>query len=437
MLVREAKLKPFSSAAQFGALDEAIRTAQCVRNRCLKHWMENRGTSKNDLQRLCAVLAQDAEQPWMKKLNAHARQASAEKAWQSVANFYRRCKSGEKEKGFPKFKKHSRSVEYKVSGYKLSDDAQQIKFTDGFEAGSFDLWMDSDARRLIASSKLNRVRVVRRADGYYAQFCLDIERIEAGEYTGSVAGIDLGLKYFIKDSKGSEVECPKYYRKMQKRLRMAQRRLCKKFRRTKKGEKKQRQSSNYHKQRVVVGRIHLKIQRQRKDFALKTARCVVKSNDLVAYEDLNVAGLVRNSHLSKSISDAGWSTFRNWLEYYGKLWSKVVVAVNPAYTTQDCSGCGYRARKSLSTRTHSCSRCGLEMCRDENAALNILKKGMEKAGMEYQNSSEGHSQTGSRVVGTTTPTERTTGKMNTSGLLEQSNNLSVVAEPVRECSDAS
>jgi putative transposase len=428
MLIREAKLKCVESAAQFRALDEAIRTAQCVRNRCIKHWMENKGTSKNDLQRLCAVLAQDVEQPWMRKLNAHARQASAERAWQSVANFYRRCKSNEKKKGFPKFKKHSRSVEYKVSGYKLSADAMQIKFTDGFEAGTFDLWMDSDARRLIASSKLNRVRVVRRADGYYAQFCLDIERKEEGEYTGSVVGIDLGLKYFIKDSKGNEIECPKHYRKMQKRLKAAQRRLSKKFRRNKKGEKKQ-QSKNYHNQRMVVGRIHLKIQRQRKDFAMKTARCVVKSNDLVAYEDLNVSGLVRNKHLSKSISDAGWSTFRNWLEYYGKLWGKVVVAVNPAYTTQDCSSCGHRTKKSLSTRTHSCSRCGLVMCRDLNAALNILKKGLEKLGLEYTNSSEGHSQTGF--------SERTIGEMNASGLLEQSKNLSVVDEPIRENSNVS
>lgn len=68
MLVREAKLKFVDSTAQFRALDDAIRTAQCVRNRCIKHWMENKGTSKNDLQRLCAVLAQDVEQPWMRKL---------------------------------------------------------------------------------------------------------------------------------------------------------------------------------------------------------------------------------------------------------------------------------------------------------------------------------------------------------------------------------
>lgn len=292
--------------------------------------------------------------------------------------------------------------------------------------------MDSNSRKLIASSKLNRVRVVRRADGYYAQFCLDTERVEAGVYSGSVVGIDLGLKYFIKDSQGNEVECPKPYRKLHKRLKAAQRRLSRKFRRSKKGEQKKQQSQNYHKQRPIVGRIHLKIQRQRKDFATKTARCVVKSHDLVAYEDLNVAGLVRNRHLSKSISDAGWSTFRTWLEYYGKLWSKVIVAVNPAYTTQDCSGCGYRSKKSLSTRTHSCSQCGLEMCRDLNAALNILKKGLEKLGAEYTNSTEGHSGTGFSHPLDQRVSERTIGEINASGLWEQSSNLSVVAEPIME-----
>ena len=293
-----------------------------------------------------------------------------------------------------------------------------ITFTDGFKAGSFGLWMNGEARSLVLNSKINRVRVIRRVDGYYAQFVLEVERREEGEYTGSVVGLDLGLKYFIKGSDGQEVECPKFLRKGEKRLKQAQRRLSKRF---KKGVKQQ--SKNYHKQRQKLGKVHLKIQRQRKDWAIKQARCVVKSHDLVAYEDLQVRNLVKNHHLAKSISDAGWSQFTNWLDYYGKIWGKVVVAVEPRFTSQDCSGCGHRSPKSLSTRTHDCPRCGLKMCRDENAALNILKRGLEMVGADW-NRTLGHR-------GTELAIAETSGDMNTSGLMGQPVDLSVVDEPER------
>lgn len=109
---------------------------------------------------------------------------------------------------------------------------------------------------MILNSKINRVRVLCRADGYYVQFGLDTERKEQGDYTGSVVGIDLGLKYFTKDSNGEEVPCPKPLKKSEKRLRRTQQRLSK---RLKKGVK--RQGNNYHKQQRKVARIHLKIQR--------------------------------------------------------------------------------------------------------------------------------------------------------------------------------
>jgi len=379
--------------------------------------MQNKGTSKNDLQRLCAVLAKDDEQPWIRKLNAHARQASAERAWQAVASFYRRCKDGDSKKGFPKFKKHSRSVEYKTSGWKLSEDATTITFTDGFQAGTFELWLNGEARQLIQSLKLNRVRVVKRADGYYAQFCIDAERTDTVEHTGSVVGIDLGLQYFTKDSQGKEVVCPKFLRQSEKRLKRAQRKLAKKFKKGVKG-----QSKNYHKQRQQVGKIHLKVQRQRKDFAIKQARCVVRSHDMVAYEDLQVSNMVKNHHLAKSIVDAGWYQYTQWLGYYGKLWDKIVVAVPPQYTSQDCSSCGYRVKKTLSTRTHRCPKCGLQLCRDQNAAINILKRGLAIVGAEYNNSTEGHSESAE-------PSGKTE-EISIAAAGESSSTVNAVCEPV-------
>jgi len=381
MLVREAKLLN-GTAEQYQALDEAIRTAQFVRNKCLRYWMDNRGAGRNQLYAHCKDLAK--EFAFAKKLNSSARQASAERAWASISRFYTNCRNKAVKKGYPKFKKHCRSVEYKVSGWKLSGDGMTISFTDGFGAGTFALYCNGEARRLILESKINRVRVIRRADGYYAQFCLDVDRKEQGEYTGNVIGIDLGLKAFYTDQNGNPVECPKFLRRSERRLKQHQRRLSRKF---KKGAKPQ--SKNYHKQRKRLGKVHLKVQRQRKDWAIKQARCVVASHDVVVYEDLQVKNLVKNHHLAKSIHDAGWSQFTQWLDYYGKVWDKAVVSVPPQYTTQDCSNCGHRVVKTLSTRTHSCPKCGFEMDRDQNAALNILKKGLSILGMEWQNSTFG------------------------------------------------
>jgi putative transposase len=381
MRVMEAKLLN-GTAEQYLALDESIRTAQFVRNKCVRYWMDNRGAGRNQLYAHCKDLAKEFD--FAKKLNSAARQASAERAWASISRFYTNCKNKAVKKGYPKFKKHCRSVEYKVSGWKLSGDGMTISFTDGFNAGSFALYCNGEARRLILESKINRVRVIRRADGYYAQFCLDVERKEQGEYTGNVIGIDLGLKAFYTDQNGNPVECPKFLRRSERRLKQHQRRLSRKF---KKGAKSQ--SKNYHKQRKRLGKVHLKVQRQRKDWAIKQARCVVASHDVVAYEDLQVKNLVKNHHLAKSIHDAGWSQFTHWLDYYGKVWDKAVVSVPPQYTTQDCSNCGHRVVKTLSTRTHSCPKCGFEMDRDQNAALNILKKGLSILGMEWQHSTFG------------------------------------------------
>src|SRR5262249_29983905 len=117
---------------------------------------------------------------------------------------------------------------------------------------------------------------------------------------------------------------------------------------------------------------YLRVQRRRKDFAVKAARALVQSYDLIAFEDLKITNMVKNHHLAKSISDASWGLFLSWVRSYGQVHGIPVVAVPPKFTTQECSGCGFRVKKSLSMRTHICPSCGLVLDRDWNAALNIL-----------------------------------------------------------------
>ena len=361
MFVLEAKLR--GSTRQFAIIDEMIRTAGFVRNSCIRHWMDNRGVGQYDLSALCAVLAKEYE--WAKKLNSQARQASAERAWQSIKRFYDNCKNPAiKKKGYPKFKK-GRSVEYKTSGYKLSEDRQSIAFTDGFKAGTFRMIGAFDLN-YYQPEQIKRVRVVRKADGYYAQFCIKHDRFEEIEPTEQVTALDVGLMHFYTDNRGNKVENPRHLRKSEKALKRLQRRVNRK----KKGSNKRKKAIN------KLGRKHLKVSRQRKDFAVKLARCVVKSSDLVVFEDLNVHNMVKNHRLAKSISDAAWRQFFEWLEYYGQVFGKIVITVPPQYTSSECSSCHRIVKKSLSQRTHVC-QCGLTLDRDENASRNLLAKGLE------------------------------------------------------------
>jgi putative transposase len=377
MIVLELKLK--GKPQQYRVIDEMIRTAQFVRNKALRYWIDNQGAKLSDLYKQCALMAKEFE--WAGKLNSMARQASAERAIFAIQRFFSNCKAKKPgKKGYPQFKKHTRSVEYKTSGWKLSSDKRCLTFTDGFAAGTFRLVGSRDLH-FYAPDEIKRVRAIRRADGYYAQFCINVERVEESIPTGIAVGIDVGLNYFYTNSSGETVPNPRYLRENEKALKRLQRRVSRK----KKG------SSNRKKAINKLGRKHLKVSRQRKDFAIKTAPGVVKSSDFVAYEDLEVGNMVKNHKLAKSISDAAWGQFAQWLQYFGKVYGKTVIAVAPQYTSQYCSACGNTVKKSLSVRTHICG-CGAVLDRDNNAARNILAKGLRQAGITLNSNTVGHTE---------------------------------------------
>ncbi|ODH02460.1 transposase [Nostoc sp. KVJ20] len=375
MIIYELKVK--GKDKQYRAIDEAIRTSQFIQNKCLRYWMDNKNVGKYDLSKYCAILA--AEFPFADQLNSMARQSAAERSWSAISRFYNNCKKKiNGKKGFPKFKKNCRSVEYKTSGWKLSKTRKAISFSDKKGIGTLNLKGTYDLN-YYDIKQIKRVRLVRRADGYYAQFVLDVDVKVKTQPTNQVVGIDLGLKYFIADSRGNVEPSPQFYRKSEKQLNRANRKKSKKFNQAK-NKAKLRQSNNYYKARNRYARKHLRVSRQRKEYCKRLAYSVIQSNDLVAYEDLNVKGLVKNRHLAKSISDAGWSTFRSWVEYFGHKYGKVTVAVPPNNTSQNCSNCGKKVNKSLSTRTHICTHCGYVEDRDVNASINILNLGLSTVG---------------------------------------------------------
>ncbi len=373
VLLYEFKVNP--KPQQITAINEAIRTAQFVRNKVLRFWMDNRGVGKTEMFRYNTLLRKEFK--FVDDLNCHACQTAVERVLKAVNRFYDNCKKQiPGKKGYPRFKKHSRSVEYKVSGWKLSFNRKRITFTDKKGIGSIKLIGSRDLN-FYQLDQIKRVRIIRRADGYYVQFSVQIDprdTIEPIIPSQKAVGIDVGIKYFLADSLGNIEPNPQFYRQGERQLNHLNRRKSKKYRKGK------LQSQNYHKARRLYALKHLKVSRQREEFVKRVALRLIKSNDLISYEDLNVKGMVRNRHLSKSITDAGWSTFRKWLDYFGYKYGKITVAVSPYNTSQNCSSCGKKVQKSLSTRTHICPDCNYVEDRDINAAINILQKGLSTVG---------------------------------------------------------
>jgi putative transposase len=428
MLSYEHKLR--LSGAQQAAIDEAIRATQFIRNQAVRLWMDERGAPANNLQVLCSRLAHDY--PFAAHLNSQARQAAASRAWAAIERFYTNCREQRPgKKGYLRFQRDCRSVEYKQTGWQLDAEGKRPTLTDGGGIGPVRL-IGSRALATFPLEQIKRVRLLRRADGYYAQFVLGVERQITHVSSGTAVGIDVGVAAYLTDSDGAVVANPRFIRLAEARLQRYHRRLSRHSVSHKKGKKPssnhaarqrarhnkypkgpavpaipspaalptqppqlyafpptKRQSANWGKAKQQLGRAYLTLQRQREDFARKQASALISSHDLIALEDLPVRNLVRNRHLAEAIADAGWSRLRRWVEYYGRLHRVPVVAVPPAYSSQDCSGvlpdgspCRARIQKSLSVRTHICPRCGLILDRDHNAALMILQRGLEVARAE-------------------------------------------------------
>jgi len=373
VLVLEYKVK--GKKQQYRAIDEAIRTTQFIRNKAIRYWMDAPREAKiNRITLNNYSTALRKEFKFVEELNSMACQSATERAWSAIDRFYGNCKSKKPgNKGFPRFQKDNRSVEYKTSGWSLHPTKRRITFTDKKGIGEVKLLGKWDIHTYPVKS-IKRVRLVRKADGYYCQFAIDIEVKSESRTADGEIGLDVGLEFFYSDSNGHHEENPRFLRKAEKAIKHAQRQIYKK----EKGKNQRRIA------RAGYAKKHLRVSRQRTEHSKKLARTLCKLNSLVAYEDLNVKGMVKNHCLAKSINDVAWTLFRRWLEYFAVKFNTQVVAVNPRMTSQKCSDCGAIVKKSLSTRTHKCN-CGCDLQRDVNAAINILNLAKARDGQSRSN----------------------------------------------------
>lgn len=204
-------------------------------------------------------------------------------------------------------------------------------------------------------------------------------------------GIDVGIEKFAALSDGTYIQNPRFFRKDENALAKAQR----------KTEKYKKRSQERTRAKKVVSRVHERIRTRRHNFLHQESRKIVNEFGLIVVEKLNVKnmskapapkpdadnegkflpnGASQKAGLNKSVLEASWSMFRSALCYKAESANRKFLEVNPAYTSQDCHSCGYRAKKKLSDRWHLCPKCGASLDRDMNAAINILSLGIQRLG---------------------------------------------------------
>ncbi len=223
-------------------------------------------------------------------------------------------------------------------------------------------------RPLPTGAVVRTVTVRRVAGRWYGCFSLTIAASSQVAAPGRPAvGLDLGVEHFATLSTGEQIRGPRANRAATRRLRLAQRRVC----------RRQKRSHRRQAARLLLARQHQRIQNLRHDHAHKLTRRLVSEFGLIAIEDLNIRGLA-SGLLAKEVTDQGWAAFLTMLEYKAAEAGTRLIRVPPWGTSQACSGCGVVVRKRLAERTHRCADCGLVINRDTNAARNILRLGLSR-----------------------------------------------------------
>ncbi|MFC4710306.1 IS200/IS605 family element RNA-guided endonuclease TnpB [Enterococcus eurekensis] len=272
--------------------------------------------------------------------------------------------------GFPKFK----SKKYSKKSYRT---AMGMKVNNNYFYVSKVGWVKM-AETLRFNGKLMNVTISQAKSGkYFATFLVDTENFQKKPIDNTI-GLDLGLTHFCIASTGEKIDNKKFYRSLEKRLIIEQRKLSKRLEVAKKHNRKLDECKNYQKQKLKVARIHEKISNQRNNFLHQLSSKLTDENQIICIEDLNVKGMVKNHKLAKSISDVSWSEFVRQLTYKCEWKGRTLIKVDRFFpSSQICSSCGHNdGKKELDVREWVCSQCGRVHDRDINASINIKTEGL-------------------------------------------------------------
>lgn len=286
--------------------------------------------------------------------------------------FFRRVKNGDSKAGFPRFKGRNRynSFTLKQSCWKLDGKYLSIR-----NVGKFKLKLSRPIEGDIRTITIRR----EVTNKWYVLFsCNNVPERKLPK-SDKVIGIDVGIKSFLVDSEGNKIDNPQYFKQSEKLLRRRQRKLC----------RRKKESNRRHKTQILVAKTYEKIKNQRNDFLHKVANQYITQYDTIFIEDLNIKGMVRNHHLSKSILDSSWSKFFELLNWKAEEAAREVIQI-PRFepSSKTCSSChAINQELKLSDRQWVCKSCGILHDRDYNAAKNIKRVGQAHQMLTKENTS--------------------------------------------------
>lgn len=369
-MLRAIKYELRPNATQRSLINRTCGCCRFVYNNALAYIKENR-VSNYDLIRRLPGLKEEFE--WLKEVPSQALQ-------QSIIDLGRAFKNKwNGHNGWPVFHRKGRRDSYRIpNGCEVDYTRYKVKLA---KLG----WVKFYKDKPIDQSKIHSYTVSMSPAGrYYISLLYEApDRAPLGN--GLSIGIDVGIKEFAVCSDGVVFENQKHYHRQLRRLRVLQRTMARRYDRSKdiydeNGKKigvREPQSRNWHRAKAAVAKCYEKVRNQRNDYLNKVSSQIASQYSIVCIEDLNVRGMVKNRHLSRAISDCGWSIFKQMLKYK----CDTIIEVDRFFaSSQTCHCCGYKNAKikNLSVRDWTCPECGTHHGRDDNAAKNILREGLSR-----------------------------------------------------------